>query len=74
MLLNGVPSATRAVIRRARSVSGQYTLIGGTALAIQVGHRMSEDLDFVTTGGRLDAREILGIVDRLATVALRRQV
>ena len=24
-----------------------YTLCGGTALAIQLGHRMSEDLDFM---------------------------
>ena len=23
-----------------------YTLIGGTALALQIGHRLSEDLDF----------------------------
>jgi hypothetical protein len=25
-----------------------YTLVGGTALAIQINHRMSEDLDFIT--------------------------
>lgn len=33
----------------------QYTLVGGTALALQIGHRQSEDLDFIYDGEKMPA-------------------
>lgn len=51
---------------------GQFTLIGGTALALHFAHRESEDLDFVWTPRRADSsvtdldRRVTGaILDRL---------
>lgn len=41
---------------------GQYTLVGGTALALQIGHRQSEDLDFVFDG------------EKIPTTALKREI
>ncbi len=36
----------------------KYTLVGGTALALQIGHRMSEDLDFIYDGDKLNTTTI----------------
>jgi predicted nucleotidyltransferase component of viral defense system len=46
--LNNLKSETRKVFEclAASSFLRPYTLIGGTALAMQIGHRQSEDLDF----------------------------
>jgi len=35
-----------------------YTLVGGSALALQIGHRLSEDLDFVYYGEKLNINSI----------------
>ena len=35
-----------------------YTLVGGTALAMQIEHRMSEDLDFVIYAEKLNIHTI----------------
>lgn len=43
-----------------------FTLVGGTALALQIGHRISEDLDFNIFGQPLPIRAIDGILDDLA--------
>jgi hypothetical protein len=45
-----IPSSTREVFQTlsAQKFMHSYTLIGGTALAIQIRHRLSEDLDFIT--------------------------
>lgn len=43
-----------------------FTLIGGTALAIQIGHRVSEDLDFNIFGKKLPIRAIDQMLDELA--------
>jgi hypothetical protein len=32
----------------------RFTLVGGTAIALQIGHRRSEDLDFWLPGNRMD--------------------
>jgi hypothetical protein len=45
-------------------ISG-FTLIGGTALAIQVGHRFSEDLDFWTSENLLPKGKINNILANL---------
>ena len=41
------------------------TLIGGTALALQLGHRSSLDFDFATFGGTLPGFQIDRLIDRL---------
>jgi hypothetical protein len=43
-----------------------FTLVGGTALALQIGHRISEDLDFNIFGDKLPIRAIDGLLDNLA--------
>lgn len=43
-----------------------FTLVGGTALALQIGHRISEDLDFNIFGQKLPIRAIDGVLDDLA--------
>jgi len=51
--LSCLPKATQNAFRYATTVplfsSGGWYLAGGTALALQVGHRQSVDLDFFTT-------------------------
>ena len=39
-----------------------FTLIGGTALALQIGHRISEDIDFWLPSNRLDKSAVSEIV------------
>lgn len=68
MRLDATPPATRAVLERAsetRELAGSL-LIGGTALALQAAHRLSEDLDFVRFEPKLDRTAIKGIVENLA--------
>jgi hypothetical protein len=43
-----------------------FTLVGGTALALQIGHRISEDLDFNIFGQKLPIKAIDGLLDELA--------
>lgn len=43
---------------------GQFLLVGGTALALRLRHRLSEDLDFMTTG-RLNKQVINRLLDQL---------
>lgn len=42
-----------------------YTLVGGTALSIQIRHRLSEDLDFVFDGEELDIHSIKRNIKRI---------
>jgi hypothetical protein len=46
--LDTVTPAHLGILKRAAQFS-DLTLVGGTALALQIGHRKSYDLDFVTT-------------------------
>ncbi|MDZ7742723.1 MAG: nucleotidyl transferase AbiEii/AbiGii toxin family protein [Bacteroidota bacterium] len=41
-----------------QSFISKYTLVGGTALSLQVGHRLSEDLDFVMDEEQINANTI----------------
>lgn len=43
-----------------------FTLVDGTALALQIGHRISEDLDFNIFGQKLPIKAIDGLLDELA--------
>lgn len=47
---NYMPVNTLQVFQKLKSESfiSRFTLVGGTALAIQIKHRFSEDLDFIT--------------------------
>ena len=44
--------------------SRNFTLIGGTALALQIGHRKSEDLDFWLPAEKMDKETISAAVRR----------
>jgi predicted nucleotidyltransferase component of viral defense system len=69
LLLEFLPDNTRFVfdILAKDAFISDYTLVGGTALALQMGHRMSEDLDFMTDKNNLDARRIQRNINRLFT-------
>jgi predicted nucleotidyltransferase component of viral defense system len=41
-----------------------YTLVGGTALAVQLQHRLSEDLDFIYDGDFLNSNEVKKFIDK----------
>ncbi len=63
-----MPKATRRNFNRLKDdprLAG-FTLVGGTALALQIGHRISEDLDFNLFGQKLPIRDIDEILVELA--------
>lgn len=64
--LAGLPEATLGVFTSIRSAPeiSSFTLIGGTALALRLCHRLSEDLDFVTVG-TLDQGRIIRVLEHL---------
>jgi len=47
--LNYIPGKTAKLLKKLANLAfiQNYTLVGGTALALQIKHRQSEDLDFV---------------------------
>jgi hypothetical protein len=56
--LEFMPEATQKNFARLKDdprLAG-FTLVGGTALALQIGHRVSEDLDFNLFGNKLPIR------------------
>lgn len=55
-----LPEKTRALFDRLieEPLMRGMTLVGGSALALQIGHRMSEDLDFAVFGPRIPAARI----------------
>ena len=60
LLLDTLPAATAQVFEHLQGVphlSG-FVLIGGTALSLQIGHRLSQDLDFYFPADRLPRRAI----------------
>ena len=68
LMLEFMPEATQRNFTRLKDdprMAG-FTLVGGTALALQIGHRISEDLDFNTFGQKLPLKAIDGILDELA--------
>ena len=65
---NALPESTASLLedlKDLKEVEG-FFLIGGTALALQVGHRISEDLDLAWTRGNLPQAKIEAIVTKLA--------
>jgi len=58
--LNYMPQNTKSVFEKLSETSfiKNYTLVGGTALSIQIKHRFSEDLDFIFDGESLNINTI----------------
>ena len=66
--LTFLPEATRRNFNRLKDdarLSG-FTLVGGTALSLQIRHRVSEDLDFNIFGQKLPTRSIDSVLEQLA--------
>ena len=66
--LEFMPEATQKNFARLKDdprLAG-FTLVGGTALALQIGHRISEDLDFNIFGQKLPIKAIDALLDELA--------
>jgi predicted nucleotidyltransferase component of viral defense system len=55
-----MPSNTKTVFERLamNNFISKYVLVGGTALSLQIRHRLSEDLDFIFDGEKLNANSI----------------
>lgn len=68
--LDSLPDATRRLFDHlaANALLRNFTLIGGTALALQIGHRRSEDLDFWLPAERMD-KGIVSAIVRMAQEA-----
>jgi predicted nucleotidyltransferase component of viral defense system len=68
--IDALPPATRRLLEACSQIEecGAFTLIGGTALALVHGHRLSEDLDFACAGAHLDRIAISKILDGLRRV------
>lgn len=53
--LNNIPIATAELLVKFADLIfiQKFTLVGGTALSLQIGHRQSEDLDFIYDGEKI---------------------
>lgn len=62
-----MPESTQKIFTRLKDDSrlAGFTLVGGTALAIQIGHRISEDLDFNIFGQVLPTKAIDSVLNDL---------
>jgi len=63
-----LPAATKKNFARLHNDArlAIFSLVGGTALALQIGHRISEDLDFNIFGSKLPIRAINGVLNDLS--------
>lgn len=54
---NYIPKETSELVDQFAKLTfiKNFTLVGGTALALQLGHRQSEDLDFIFDGEKIPA-------------------
>jgi hypothetical protein len=71
--LDVLPDQTRANFLRLRDdprLAG-FTLVGGTALSLQISHRLSEDLDFNVFGQHLPRRQLDALISELESVGVR---
>ena len=68
--LNYLPLATRRVFEKLaeQSFMQSYILVGGSALALQIKHRLSEDLDFIADSETLNTSIIKRNIARLFPV------
>ncbi|MGH8307088.1 MAG: nucleotidyl transferase AbiEii/AbiGii toxin family protein [Gammaproteobacteria bacterium] len=65
--MTALPARTDALFRALREMSAiaPYTLVGGSALALRLQHRLSEDLDFAMEGPRLNRVAINTVIRNL---------
>ncbi|HNX86966.1 MAG TPA: nucleotidyl transferase AbiEii/AbiGii toxin family protein, partial [Bacteroidales bacterium] len=64
--IKNIPPATSALLTllsKERYMT-RFSLVGGTALALQLGHRQSEDLDFIFDAEKIDAIGIKRFIAR----------
>ena len=63
-----MPQKTRAVFEllAKRVELKDYVLLGGTALSLQIGHRLSEDLDFCLFEDRLDGSALDALIQQIS--------
>lgn len=64
--LDFISDNTRAVLERLSTEKyiDKFTLVGGTALSLQILHRLSEDLDFMLDGKFLDSNAVKKFIDK----------
>jgi predicted nucleotidyltransferase component of viral defense system len=64
---DALPPTTRRLLDVCSEIRecGAFILIGGTALALVHGHRLSEDLDFACPGAHLDQTAVANILEGL---------
>ncbi|TFH28055.1 MAG: hypothetical protein E4H10_01730 [Bacteroidia bacterium] len=62
-----LPEKTRKIFQHLGTSSfiSNFTLVGGTALSMQIKHRLSEDLDFVFDGDELNINQIKRNIKKL---------
>jgi predicted nucleotidyltransferase component of viral defense system len=73
MLLEKLPPATATLLQLMAqhcAPLSRFALIGGTALTLHLGHRISEDLDFSFPAPQLDARAIVAMLDTLRALGV----
>lgn len=73
--MKGLTENTERLFHRIANLSclKRFTMVGGTALSLQIGHRLSEDLDFMQWSIRRDESTDIGwasIGDELSTVGI----
>lgn len=65
--VDNLPLATSLLLLRLskEKYMKRFSLVGGTALALQLGHRQSEDLDFIFDSEKIDCTGIKRFIARL---------
>ncbi|MDP1622226.1 MAG: nucleotidyl transferase AbiEii/AbiGii toxin family protein [Bacteroidales bacterium] len=65
--LGNVPPVTSSLFQRLarESFMSSFSLVGGTALSLQLGHRQSEDLDFIFDGEKINSIGIKRFIAKL---------
>ncbi|MFH1902309.1 MAG: nucleotidyl transferase AbiEii/AbiGii toxin family protein, partial [Candidatus Omnitrophota bacterium] len=69
--LFGNTKAALAILGKSHLMNNAY-LAGGTACALQIGHRISVDLDFFTAK-EFDAKELIRSLKKIAKFKVERQ-
>lgn len=67
MNLENISEKTRIVFEllSEQKFMNKFTLVGGTALSLHLGHRLSEDLDFMYDGKFLESRSIVKFINNI---------
>lgn len=69
-MLATLPEAQRALWSELKQLPRHFVLYGGTALALRLGHRQSEDFDFFADAP-IDPRDLLESVPLLQKATVR---